>query len=83
MMFKRIKFGEFHNVIEVRERNTDRNFRRANEYRVCKIRTEVGKRGIQYNGIKLWNELPIDLRECNNFKRFIKKAKRFLLGIQG
>jgi hypothetical protein len=32
---------------------------------------------IFYNGVKLWNELPFEVRDCSSLKLFISKAKEF------
>ena len=37
--------------------------------------TTLGKNSICYNGIKIWNKLPTDIRNCPTFGLFCKKIK--------
>ena len=39
-----------------------------------KIRTEYGKSSVLFNGAKVYNELPIEIRKIENFKLFREKV---------
>ena len=42
------------------------------------VNTKYGKRTVSYTGPKLWNALPLDIREENNIEKFKQKVKTLL-----
>ena len=42
------------------------------------VNTKYGKRTFSYTGPKLWNALPLDIREENNIEKFKQKVKTLL-----
>ena len=50
-----------------------RNTRNRNEIRLPDIRTENARKCLLYNGIKLFNELPTDLKNCDSINIFKKR----------
>ena len=57
----------------------------SHNFKIDKPRTELYKRSILYNGVALWNDLPVSVKMSNNLVKFKKKlsyvtiidAKRF------
>ena len=41
------------------------------------MRTEYGKKSLLFNGAKVYNDLPIEIRKIENFKLFKEKVKVF------
>ena len=50
--------------------------RNCNDFRLKMFRTEADKRNINYEGLKRFNELPNDIKNCDNFLLF--KSKLFI-----
>ena len=44
--------------------------------------TERAKNGFKYSALKLWNDMPVDIREASTLKCFKKKLKAHLLADQ-
>ena len=42
-------------------------------------RTEIGKTRLEYKGAKLWNSLPIFLKQITRHKTFVYELKKILL----
>ena len=38
-----------------------------------------GSATFKYNGVKLWNELPIDVKSCDTKDKFKQKCKLYLM----
>lgn len=49
------------------------------EYQQNRFLTRFGKRKIQYEGSKLWNEIPMTIKECVSLKSFSGLYKAYLL----
>ena len=62
----------------MREIKHDRGLRCRGKYSLPKIRTEIGRGNISYQGIYLWNKLDVGLREERKKKRFREGIKREL-----
>ena len=43
------------------------NTRQKDDFHIDVIKTEIGKRSINYKGSKLWNDLPAELKEISHF----------------
>ena len=51
------------------------NTRRANDYHLCHVRTNISKNTVFYKGPLIWTEIPFDLKmkpSLNSFKRNYK-----------
>ena len=46
------------------------------------VKTKFGNRTFSYTGPKLWNALPLDIREEDNIDNFKKKLKQLYLRMQ-
>ena len=55
-----------------------RNKKRCN-FKPKIIRTELGKRSVTYSGVKIWNNLSINIRNASSRKKFCKIFKMNLL----
>lgn len=51
----------------------DRNMRNRNDLRLNRVRTESTKKSIFYNGIKMFNELPLGIKSIENIQMFERK----------
>lgn len=51
------------------------NTRHRNNFRLPIVRNEQAKRNIFYNGLKLYNELPNDIKNENNISQFKFKCR--------
>ena len=38
-------------------------------------RTERGKQSIKYQGVKIWEEIPLDIQNCSDLKTFCDRLK--------
>ena len=48
------------------------NTRNTSEYRTTRVYKEVGKNMISYRLIKLWNDLPMQLRQTEKYSSFLE-----------
>ena len=53
--------------------------RNASNYHLPKIRTSVMKRSILFDGPKLWNSIPVTIRNCRSLQTFKQKYKMYLI----
>ena len=53
--------------------------RRANDYHLPKVRTSIAQMNLNFNGPKVWNALPTDLKNCNSLPCFKRKYKKHLI----
>ena len=52
------------------------------DLQIPRINTERAKNGFKYSALKLWNDMPVDIREASTLKCFKKKLKAHLLLIK-
>ena len=79
-IFDRIKEGKNRDVIIVEKREQDRGLRALGEFRLPRIRTEVGRNSINYLGLKKWMELPENIKDIRNKGKFKKEVGKWLIG---
>ena len=48
-------------------------------FALIRPRTEMGKKSVQYAGVKCWENIPLQLKECKNPKTFKSALKQNLL----
>ena len=48
-------------------------------YRTARYRTNYGKRRIQHDGPKLWNDIPVTIKETKTLKSFSGLYKAYIL----
>ena len=48
-------------------------------YALVRPRTETGKKSVRYAGVKCWENIPIQVKEHDNPKRFKSALKQHLL----
>ena len=58
-------------VVSARKYNT----RQKDDFHIDVIKSEIGKRNIKYNGSKLCNDLPAELKEIQSLQSFKYKLK--------
>ena len=61
---------------------TNLNLRDKDNFITPYYRTSTGQRSIRYSVAQLWNKLPSSLKLESNERRFLKKAKEYLLSSQ-
>ena len=79
IMYKKIKNNDFEEIFDLNERQNKHNLRNFSTYKKPKIKSELGKRSINYYGIQLWEELPIQLNMINNERKFKTELKKWLM----
>ena len=63
------EFKDYYKIIQHNYNTCNKGFL----LKLPKMRTEYGKRSVLFNGAKIYNELPIEIRKIENFKLFMKK----------
>ena len=53
--------------------------REKHQFHISSVSSEYGKRTIKYKGIKLWNNLPVDVKETKSLQSFKHKIQKFIL----
>ena len=48
-------------------------------YQQTRFRTRFGKRKIQYDGVKIWNETPTAIKDCKTLKSFSGLYKAYIM----
>ena len=56
--------------------------RNCHDLQIPRLNTERAKNGFKYSALKLWNDMPVDIREASTLKCFKKKLKAHLLADQ-
>ena len=59
--------------------NHNYNTRNASDFKYPKIRTELGRKSISYQGVKIWNEIPKYIKTSKNIKSFKHSYKNALI----
>ena len=55
------------------------NTRQKDDFHTHSVQSEVGKRAIKFKGCKLWNSLPVELKEIESCFSFKYRLKNHLL----
>ena len=55
------------------------NTRNNRDLPIPKVNLEHKKKGFRYSGIKIWNDIPLEIRELSSLTLFKKKLKGYLL----
>ena len=82
-----IFFNLFHGTLPIHLQNgftrysTTRSTRRINTLVMVQARTNIKAMCLSVNGVKLWNSLSINLRDCNSVIIFKKNLKKYLISI--
>ena len=81
-MYKKIYLNEYEGIFEINKRTCNRNIRNIKSYIQPKIRTEIGRQTIEYMGVKIWEEIPNEIKEAKNIRIFKRKYKEWLISKQ-
>ena len=66
-------------VYEQRCNLSSYNTRNNRDLHIPKVNLEHRKKGFRYSGIKIWNDIPLEIRELSSLTLFKKKLKGYLL----
>ena len=79
-LFKESKLpDEFNNFVESINHNHYTRSTMQHNYKLPQPRTDLGKSSIKFQGVKVWNDLPIYIKEEKNTNKFKDKHKTYLL----
>ena len=53
--------------------------RSNNTYRLPATHIEIGKQSVKFSGVKVWSDIPNDIRSLTSFNTFSDHLKSFLL----
>ena len=67
---------------ELRSVHSKYETRNCHDLQIPILNTERAKNGFKYSTLKLWNDMPVDIREASTLKCFKKKLKAHLLADQ-
>ena len=67
---------------ELRSVHSKYETRNCHDLQIPRLTTERAKNGFKYSALKLWNDMPADIREASTLKCFKKKLKAHLLADQ-
>ena len=82
-----LMFHLFHGTLPIHLQNrftiysTTRSTRRINTFVMVQARTNIKAMCLSVHGVKLWNSLPNNLRDCNSVIIFKKKLKKYFISI--
>ncbi len=69
----------FNNMFKTNANNHNYNTRNASDFKYPKIRTELGRKSISYQGVNIWNDIPNQIKTCKNMKSFKHSYKEDLI----
>ena len=52
-----------------------------NDYRIPKFRLTLSQHCLRYTGVKVWNDIPQDIKNANNVKTFKSHLKNYFLSL--
>ena len=58
---------------------SERVSRQCNNFEIPVHKTEMFKNSVKYNTVKLWNELPVEIRKCESFSQYKFKLQQHLV----
>ena len=64
---------------ELRSVHSKYETRNCHDLQIPRLSMERAKNGFKYSVLKLWNDMPVDIREASTLKCFKKKLKAHLL----
>ena len=67
---------------ELRSIHSKYEIRNCHDLQIPRLSTERAKNGFKYSALKLWNDMPVDIREAFTLQCFKKKLKAHLLADQ-
>ena len=68
----------FQNYFPLLPHTYSTNYREAAQYSVPQPRTDLGKRSISYDGVKIWKKIPSTIKRLTNYMTFKQKLKEFI-----
>ena len=77
-MYKRIVLREYREIIQIEE-SFERQLRKENKLKRRKVRTNKGLHNIQYKGVLVWENIPMNIRSLDSFGKFKKEYKKWLI----
>lgn len=77
-LIKKIMSGQIHSQTTFTKRTYTHNLRNTNKLKLHTPRTEYGKRNILYDGTKLFNNLPDEIKEITSIHVFKAKLKSYV-----
>jgi len=83
VIFKEINHYTNSNIASSIKLNNGTNTRSNSiKFILPNVKTQYGKRGLNYRTIELWNCLPKDLQTSMNYSKFKRKFKKYISGEQ-
>ena len=73
----------FHNYFRPISHRYNTRSRANNNLYLTKPRLNYGKFNVKYASVKIWNELPIELKNTDSLSKFKTQFKKFLLSSDG
>ena len=67
---------------ELRSFHSKYETKNCHDLLIPRLNTERAKFGFKYSALKLWNDMPVDMRESSTLKCFKKKLKAHLMADQ-
>ena len=67
---------------ELRSVHSKYETRNCHDLQIPRLNMERAKNAFKYSALKLWNDMPVDIREASTLKCFKKKLKAHLLADQ-
>lgn len=68
----------FNNMFTANANNHDYETRHASDFEYPNTRLEFGNKTIGYQGVKIWNNIPMNLKNSKNINCFKHSYKDFL-----
>ena len=53
--------------------------RSTNTYRLPAMRIDIGKQSVRFSGVKIWSDIPNNIKSLTSFNLFSDQLKSFLL----
>ena len=80
LLIRKIIDGAVHSQLNFTRKITKRSERHPNQLCTQQPRTQYGRRNIRYEGVQLYNALPIDIRNASSLAIFKARLKLHLAG---
>ena len=75
----RLLFDCFNNFFQRNSEVYSRQIRQSNNLNLPLFKKSICKQSIKFVGVKLWNEIPNEIKRSKNLTQFKKKMKQYLL----
>ena len=69
----------FNLLFKTNSENHSYNTRFATNFNIPNNKLEFGKKSISYQGVKVWNNIPKDIKNSNSIKHFKDTYKKVLV----